>query len=297
MSKTKRVHFFRHAQAQHNLCSEHNPVPLNVRDTSLTAHGLEQAKEILASPVIQNFQRPTLIISSPLRRCLQTALYAFHPSFNENLKATLEKNKNFPNSCASRKKIQAIFNEGNIKFEADPRLMEYLSSKDSLPQYPTSIMELPETIREKFIFSEAMFPSGPNAEWLERTGPFKDYSLRRLACGRVNRFFDYLYSRPEEEIIVVSHEDLLKSFMLPQPWDQPIPNACGISFTIEWEELTVVNYSKKNRDKGAHIVLKDMREIKSSQITNLRSPDAHCEKSEKSKKGALAYQNTKKLGQ
>jgi hypothetical protein len=262
MSKTKRVHFFRHAQAQHNLCSEHNPVPLNVRDTSLTPHGLEQANQILTSPVIQNFQQPTLIISSPLRRCLQTALYAFHPSFNENLKATLEKNKNFPKSSVSRKKIQTIFKEGNIKFEADPRLMEFMSSKDSLPHYPTPIKELPETIREKFILSETLFPSEPDAEWLERTGPFKDYSLRRLACGRVNRFFDYLYFCPEEEIIVVAHEDLLKHFILPQPWDQPIQNACGISFTVEWEELTVVNYSKTNRDKSVCIKLKDMREIK-----------------------------------
>ena len=98
MSKVKTIHFFRHAQAQHNYCPEHNPFPQNVRDSSLTPHGIEQAKKILSSPVITNFKRPTLIISSPLLRCLQTTLYAFHPDFNENLRETLEKNKDFPGS-------------------------------------------------------------------------------------------------------------------------------------------------------------------------------------------------------
>ena len=29
---------------------------------------------------------PTLLITSPLRRCLETALYAFHSQFNEGLR-------------------------------------------------------------------------------------------------------------------------------------------------------------------------------------------------------------------
>jgi broad specificity phosphatase PhoE len=282
MSKTKTVHFFRHAQAQHNFCYEHNPEPVDIRDTSLTHHGIEQAKEILTGLGVQNFRKPTLVISSPLRRCLQTALYAFHPSFNENLKATLEKNKKFPNSSLSKKEIQTIFKNGNIKFETDPRIMEYISSRDSMAQFPTPVMELPENIREIFTFPETLFPPEPDSEWLERTGPYKDYALRRLAYGRVNKFFDYLYSRPEDEIIVVTHGDLLKSFIFPQPWNQPIHNASGYSFIIKWDEATAVNYSKKNKNKGIQIVLKHMEEIKPGLTKLLKIPGKKDGKTDKS---------------
>ena len=258
MSKTKTIHFFRHAQAEHNIWSEHDFVGPEVRDTSLTPHGIEQAKEILTTAAVTNFKQPTLLISSPLRRCLQTALYAFHPDFNESLQATLEKNKEFPRGSISRNAIQKLFKKGNIKFESDPRIMECLSGKDSWAHYPTPVEELPPEIRALFTFPEDLFPSGPDAEWLNREGMYKDYSLRRLATGRVNRFFRYLYTRPEEEIIVVAHEDLLRHYLLPIPWEQPIPNACGFSFTIKWE----VTSSKVQRKKMKEIELEmSMEEI------------------------------------
>lgn len=74
MSKTKIIHFFRHAQAEHNVWSDDDAVYPDVRDTSLTPVGIEQVKGILASAAVTNFKLPTLLISSPLRRCLQTAL-------------------------------------------------------------------------------------------------------------------------------------------------------------------------------------------------------------------------------
>jgi hypothetical protein len=63
--------------------------------------------------------------------------------------------------------------------------------------------------------------------------------------GRVKRFFHYHYTRSEEEIIVVAHEDILKHFLLPTPWHQPVPNACCFSFTIKWE-ATSLKAQKKN---------------------------------------------------
>jgi len=74
MSKTKTIHFFQHAQAEHNVWSEDHPLGEDVRDSSLTPIGIEQAKELLTSASVTNLKCPTLLISSPLRRCLQTAL-------------------------------------------------------------------------------------------------------------------------------------------------------------------------------------------------------------------------------
>ena len=168
MSKTKTIHFFRHAQAEHNIWSEHDPVGQEIRDTSLTPHGIEQAKEILTTAAVTNFKRPTLLISSPLRRCLQTALYAFHPDFNESLQATLEKNKKFPHRSLPRNAIQKLFKKGNIKFESDPRIMECLAGRDSWAHFPTPVEELPTDIRAVFTFPEDLFPDGQDAEWLNR---------------------------------------------------------------------------------------------------------------------------------
>src|SRR5271170_2389002 len=129
MSHTKTIHFFRHAQAEHNVWSEDDPVGEDVCDTSLTPVGIEQAKQISTSASVTNFKCPTLVISSPLRRCLQTALHAFHPQFNENLKATIEKNKVFPHS-AKHPALDHSKN-GNIKRETDPRIMECLNGRES----------------------------------------------------------------------------------------------------------------------------------------------------------------------
>ena len=206
----------------------------------------------------QHFQHPTLLVSSPLRRCLQTALYAFHPEFNENLKATLEKNKEFPNGCLPRNMIQKILKKGNIKWEADPRIMECINCKGSWAHFPTPVEELPAEIQAAFTFPDDLFPQEKDAEWLERKGMYKDYTLRTLAWRRVNQFCDYLYSRPEEEIIVVAHGQLLEQFLFPFPWDQPVPNASGYSFTVTWEASTPKCQKKpKDVDLAMH-----MEEIK-----------------------------------
>jgi hypothetical protein len=175
-------------------------------------------------------------------------LYAFHPDFNENLQTTLDKNKAFPHGSIPRENIQKLFKKGNIKFESDPRIMEYISGRDSYAHYPTPVDELPPEIQAVFTFPEDLFPRGPNAEWLQRKGMYKDYSLRRLAMGRVNQFFKCLYDRPEEEIIVLAHEDLLKHYLLPIPWQQPLPNACGYSFTVKWEVTDSKVQKKKKKE-------------------------------------------------
>ena len=70
------IHLFRHGEAAHNVEG------INLQDPLLTTTGEKQAVSIIKNYVFLN--NPTLVLISPLRRCIQTALYAFHPDFNED---------------------------------------------------------------------------------------------------------------------------------------------------------------------------------------------------------------------
>ena len=86
MLNEKTIHIFRHAEVVHNETAT-NLVIQFVRDSLLTPHGILQANSTLTGPTIPNFNKPTLVTCSPLIGCLHTALYAFHPEFNEHLKS------------------------------------------------------------------------------------------------------------------------------------------------------------------------------------------------------------------
>jgi broad specificity phosphatase PhoE len=78
------VHLFRHAEVEHNSSND-----ISLRDPLLTATGLTQSENITRTYKFLN--APTLILVSSPRRCIQTALHAFHPAFNTTTA------KNFPN--------------------------------------------------------------------------------------------------------------------------------------------------------------------------------------------------------
>jgi broad specificity phosphatase PhoE len=70
------IHVFRHGEAAHNVDAR-----TDIQDPLLTLLGEEQAIKIPETYLL--LHRPTLILVSPLRRCIQSALYAFHPDFNQ----------------------------------------------------------------------------------------------------------------------------------------------------------------------------------------------------------------------
>jgi len=136
------------------------------------------------------------------------------------------------------------------------------------------VEELPLEVRTVFTFPDDLFTGEPKAEWLEREGMYKDYTLRRGVWGRVNRFYDNLYQRREEEIIVVAHEQLLKDYLLPSLWDQLIPNACGYSFVVKWEVKTPNVQKKKTKEIELVMHMEEIkpRPIKVSKKTRVRCP-------------------------
>jgi len=75
---TKEVWFVRHGQAEHNLTDD-----FELPDPSLTNYGVEQAKAVPGEEILSDAlsrapdRRAQLIITSPLRRTIQTSLNAF----------------------------------------------------------------------------------------------------------------------------------------------------------------------------------------------------------------------------
>lgn len=67
------IHIIRHAQGLHNLNSEDH----NLQDPILTPYGVEQCESL--SKLFPNMDSIDLIVSSPLRRALYTALHTFAP--------------------------------------------------------------------------------------------------------------------------------------------------------------------------------------------------------------------------
>lgn len=73
------IHLVRHGQAVHNLCEANHALP----DTDLTPLGQEQARGLVSKcPDLANVD---LVVSSPLRRTLQTTLLAFSSQLESDL--------------------------------------------------------------------------------------------------------------------------------------------------------------------------------------------------------------------
>ncbi|KAG9950372.1 phosphoglycerate mutase family protein, partial [Aureobasidium melanogenum] len=73
----KTLYFVRHAQGEHN--AQHDD---SIPDAVLTPHGKSQCKDLRAS--FAHHDSMALIVSSPLRRALQTAVHAFAPALQRD---------------------------------------------------------------------------------------------------------------------------------------------------------------------------------------------------------------------
>jgi len=74
------VHFVRHAQGYHNLMFANQ----SMHDPSLTPLGEEQCRRL--AQVFPFHERVDLVVASPLRRTIYTALIGFEPEFRRGLK-------------------------------------------------------------------------------------------------------------------------------------------------------------------------------------------------------------------
>ena len=175
------IHLFRHGQAAHNIDGG-----TSVHDPLLTPLGIEQA---VAIPETYSFlNRPTLILVSPLRRCIQTALYAFHPDFNRMAE------KYFLHTP----RILAI-----------PHLQEITENPCDTC---SPLKQLKSDYGKYVIFEDKFFKS---SDWLVKTGTSyaNDNQLLNERAEFVRRF---IMEQDDEEIIVTTHGDF--SHFLVNRW-------------------------------------------------------------------------------
>ncbi|WWC61927.1 uncharacterized protein I303_104513 [Kwoniella dejecticola CBS 10117] len=169
---TKRLYLVRHAQAEHNLAEEYF-----LPDAPLTDLGRMQSQE-LCDRTKETIQKTAeLIVSSPLRRTMETMLIGF-----KDLKERLDHDKE---------------GQGVI-------LLELLREVDdwpcNTPLYPVSVLKA----SNDGIFASLDF-STLSEDYASQTGILDPVN----AAERAKQVRRWLRDRPEKEIVVVAHGTIL----------------------------------------------------------------------------------------
>jgi hypothetical protein len=116
-TENKIIHIFRHGEAK----ERGDPV-----NPPLTNDGFEEATNMITE-LPPSMKAPTLVLVSPLKRCIETALSAFHREFDFHLRQkALGANRFF-----DRNKAFQHFLNGNVTFMLDPRLQEMGQPRES----------------------------------------------------------------------------------------------------------------------------------------------------------------------
>jgi hypothetical protein len=198
-TENKIVHIFRHGE-----------VGPGVVNPSLSSNGYYMASELIYE-LPYSMKAPTLVIVSPLERCMQTALYLFHRSFNHNLLREAYNDTQGNMDCSE---VIQHFITGNITFMLDPRLQEvgqFLESSDrnKMP----SRREMNSYYKNYFICPEEFYPPyeegqdddpDEDQDWYKEEGLWEGRLQSPGSLERAASFKEFLYNRPEKEIIVVT---------------------------------------------------------------------------------------------
>ena len=182
---TKTIHFIRHAEGQHNAANRDagNDTPVlystlgswRYQDACLTAHGIEQC--VQARETLLHNVRPELIVVSPFTRTLQTA----HIMFG---------GKGIPFL------VQDACRERSGMFTCDKRRTKTEIVHHLMPLYAST--------NDQIDFDRFGYPTEDDTVWTQE---------REASTNVVQRgidFVQWLATRPEMEIAVVTHSSFLK---------------------------------------------------------------------------------------
>lgn len=168
----------RHAQGYHNLTVANHAL----HDPLLTPYGEDQCRNLAQNFPKAHMDQVELIIASPLKRTIYTALLSFAPVIKQKklkvlLLPELQETSDLP--CDTGSSVEEIEKE----FAGQP--------------IDTSLMRKPE-----------------NAEWNNKMGRWAPNSSAIEA--RANDAREFLYARSEKEAVVVTHGGFLHYFT--QDW-------------------------------------------------------------------------------
>lgn len=200
MNDNRIIHIFRHGEV------EQKP---GIVDPTLTSYGTTKTDELITN-LPDSMTAPTLIVVAPLRRCVRTALKAFHPDFNPYLEDILYDNTKPNPSCT---KVMQHFAEGKVTFMVDPRLQEVRAISDTTNKRNKMPTRRQMSFSSYFVFPEEFYPSDMNEpqhdpdedqDWFKEQGMWAGRFHDPQTLERGASFKEFLYNRPEKEIIVVS---------------------------------------------------------------------------------------------
>lgn len=170
------IHLIRHAQGFHNLSVANHAI----HDPLLTPLGEQQCRTLQQSfPFMDNLE---LVVASPLKRTIYTALLSFAPAIQKN----------------------------NLKVIALPELQE---TSDLPCDTGSSVEEIEREFAGKAVDTSLMHHP-ENKDWNNKQGRWAPSSQAIDARATVAR--EWLYNRPEKEIAVVTHGGFLHYFT--QDW-------------------------------------------------------------------------------
>ncbi|KAJ5110378.1 Histidine phosphatase superfamily clade-1 [Penicillium argentinense] len=159
-----RIHLVRHAEGLHNLRSD-----LNIPDAPLSQRGWYEAQELGRRFIKDNSNVVCAIVSSPLRRAIQTSLAAFPRILNSALSpedrgravklvlyANLQEISDYPaNTGSSLSKLENEFPEIAPQIHhLDPKWYIKSGSNSPLPDFKAVILEELNRILESLTTTE-----------------------------------------------------------------------------------------------------------------------------------------------
>ncbi|KAJ5677265.1 phosphoglycerate mutase-like protein [Penicillium maclennaniae] len=172
-----KIHLVRHAQGYHNLGIEH----MNIHDPLLTDHGKKQCHELGRN--FPNLSSIDLLVASPMRRAMYTALEAFLPDYEKT----------------EGKKLIAL-----------PELQEL---SDMPCDVGSSLADLKAEMEAQ---GAPVDISNLEENWTKKTGRLG--ITRERIFERAQYVRQWLMARPEKEIVVVSHGGFLH--FLTEDWEE-----------------------------------------------------------------------------
>lgn len=150
--KQQRIHFVRHGIGDHNVSS----TGYLIEDAMLTSEGVAQAKRLGRSPVVFH-SPPELVVTSPLRRCMQTAYHAFGSDTPLELLPLLMETGMMRCDCANPQMGRALLSS----YSWDSALEKY----DALPEnWAEKGIKWKESVTKRFAQTMAWLTSRTEVE-------------------------------------------------------------------------------------------------------------------------------------
>lgn len=208
MSEQQRIHIFR---VSHPKGREFN--------SPLSLWGKTQAREIFQKHGYY-FTKPTLIVTSTQARYLETALYAFHPDFNPDLKAAINE-PGYQGALTAFKdikilvdprvqEVERVYDDGGAvptRAQINPNYRKYLTFSEEFFTQPALDEEVSEEKRAE------MEKTDESRDWHKGTGLFAGWYGHPMILERGASLKEFLYNRPEREIIILSGNDFIDTLL------------------------------------------------------------------------------------